>query len=263
VVEQIIRPTGLVDPQVEVRPADFQVDDLIGEIRKHVSGGYRVLVTTLTKRMAEDLTEYLADLNIKVRYMHSDINTLERIELVRDLRLGEYDVLVGINLLREGLDIPEVSLVAVLDADNEGFLRSERSLIQTAGRAARNVDGLVIFYANRITDSMQRAMDETGRRRRAQLSHNEEHGITPQSIRKDITDILAEYREREPMPVADMLEEWQQPLQVGSSMEMDRRIKALEKSMKEAAAQLEFEKAAAFRDQLKQLRQQQLLAPSG
>jgi excinuclease ABC subunit B len=263
VVEQIIRPTGLVDPRVEVRPADFQVDDLIGEIRKQVSGGYRVLVTTLTKRMAEDLTEYLADLNIRVRYMHSDINTLERIELVRDLRLGEYDVLVGINLLREGLDIPEVSLVAVLDADNEGFLRSERSLIQTAGRAARNVDGLVIFYANRITDSMQRAIDETERRRRAQLSHNEEHGITPQSIRKDITDILAEYREREPMPVADMLEEWQQPLQVTSGLEIDRRIRALEKSMKEAAAQLEFEKAAAFRDQLKQLRQQQLLAPTG
>ncbi len=172
VVEQIIRPTGLVDPSIEVRPADFQVDDLIGEIRKQVKAGNRVLVTTLTKRMAEDLTEYLDELNIRVRYLHSDIKTLERIELVRDLRLGEYDVLVGINLLREGLDIPEVSLVAVLDADNEGFLRSDRSLIQTAGRAARNVDGLVILYANRITESMRRAIDETERRREIQLAYN-------------------------------------------------------------------------------------------
>ena len=199
VVEQIIRPTGLVDPRIEVRPADFQVDDLVGEIRKKTARGHRVLVTTLTKRMAEDLTEYLAELNIRVRYMHSDIGAIERIEIIRDLRLGEYDVLVGINLLREGLDIPEVSLVAVLDADNEGFLRSDRSLIQTAGRAARNVDGIVILYANHVTDSMRRAIEETERRRLIQVDHNETHGIVPQTIRKEITDILAEYRER---PVA-------------------------------------------------------------
>ena len=193
-IEQIIRPTGLVDPVIEVRPADFQVDDLIGEIRKQVKEGRRVLVTTLTKRMAEDLTEYLAELNIRVRYMHSDINTIERIETIRDLRLGNFDVLVGINLLREGLDIPEVSLVAVLDADNEGFLRSERSLIQTAGRAARNVNGTVILYANRITDSMQRAIQETDRRRNKQLEYNQTNQIVPRTIEKDITDILADYR---------------------------------------------------------------------
>ncbi len=259
VVEQIIRPTGLVDPQIEVRPADFQVDDLIGEIRKQVSAGHRVLVTTLTKRMAEDLTEYLAELNVRVRYMHSDINTIERIEIVRDLRLGEYDVLVGINLLREGLDIPEVSLVAVLDADNEGFLRSERSLIQTAGRAARNVNGKVILYANRITDSMRRAMNETERRRRIQLAYNEEHHITPQSILKDIPDILAEYKEREPATAADFLLEAREPFDVSSGLPLDQQIKRLEKAMKEAAAHLEFEKAAALRDKLKKLREQQLL----
>ena len=196
VVEQIIRPTGLVDPLIEVRPADFQVDDLIGEIRKQVKGGHRILVTTLTKRMAEDLTEYLAELNIRVRYMHSDINTIERIETVRDLRLGNFDVLVGINLLREGLDIPEVSLVAVLDADNEGFLRSDRSLIQTAGRASRNVNGTVILYANRVTDSMRRAIQETDRRRKKQLAHNAENNIVPRSIEKEVGDILAEYRMR-------------------------------------------------------------------
>ena len=194
VVEQIIRPTGLIDPEIQVRSADFQVDDLIKEIRIRVDAGQRVLVTTLTKRMAEDLSEYLAELKIRVRYIHSDINTIERIELVRDLRLGVYDVLVGINLLREGLDIPEVSLVAILDADNEGFLRSERSLIQTAGRAARNVDGLVILYANHVTDSMRRAIEETGRRRLIQLRYNEEHHITPQTIQKEVTDILAEFQ---------------------------------------------------------------------
>jgi excinuclease ABC subunit B len=259
VVEQIIRPTGLVDPKVEIRPADHQVDDLIGEIRKRVAAGQRVLVTTLTKRMAEDLTEYLAELHIRVRYMHSDIDTLERIELVRDLRLGEYDVLVGINLLREGLDIPEVSLVAVLDADNEGFLRSERSLIQTAGRAARNVDGTVILYANHITDSIRRAVDETERRRAIQLAYNEAHGITPHTIRKEIPDILAEYRPRDEAFVSEDLAEEARALFESAGNSLDERIAALEKHMKDAAAALEFEKAAALRDQIKELRRRQLL----
>ncbi|SMC16614.1 Excinuclease ABC subunit B [Desulfacinum hydrothermale DSM 13146] len=259
VVEQIIRPTGLVDPKVEVRPADHQVDDLIAEIRKRVAAGQRVLVTTLTKRMAEDLTEYLAELHIRVRYMHSDIDTLERIELVRDLRLGEYDVLVGINLLREGLDIPEVSLVAILDADNEGFLRSERSLIQTAGRAARNVAGTVLLYANHMTESIRRAVEETERRRSIQLAYNEAHGITPHTIQKEIPDILAEYRPREEAFVSDELAEEARALFQSGGDSLDERIAALEKHMKEAAAALEFEKAAALRDQIKELRQRQLL----
>jgi excinuclease ABC subunit B len=260
-VQQIIRPTGLVDPKIEVRSADYQVDDLIGEIRKQVNGGNRILVTTLTKRMAEDLTEYLNELNIRVRYMHSDVQTLERIELVRDLRLGEYDVLVGINLLREGLDIPEVSLVAVLDADNEGFLRSDRSLIQTAGRAARNVDGLVILYANRMTESMRRAMDETERRRQIQLAYNVEHHITPQTVYKEITDILADYKERAEPPPLDFVLEPQELLGLRKSgMNPDEQIRIFEKAMKEAAAHLEFEKAAVLRDQIKRLREQQLLA---
>ena len=258
VIEQIIRPTGLVDPQIEVRPADFQVDDLLGEIRKQVGRGHRVLVTTLTKRMAEDLTEYLAQLDIRVRYMHSDINTIERIETVRDLRLGNFDVLVGINLLREGLDIPEVSLVAVLDADNEGFLRSERSLIQTAGRAARNVNGTVILYANRVTDSMNRAMHEMERRRKKQLEYNIANDITPTTIQKEISDILSEYRVR---PVADdFVFEPQAPLTQDETMlSPDDFILALEKQMKEAAGKLEFEKAAHLRDEIKKLREQQLL----
>jgi excinuclease ABC subunit B len=260
VVEQIIRPTGLVDPRIDVRPADFQVDDLIGEIRKQVESRHRTLVTTLTKRMAEDLTEYLSELNIKVRYMHSDVSTLERIELVRALRLGEYDVLVGINLLREGLDIPEVALVAVLDADNEGFLRSEQSLIQTAGRAARNINGLVILYANRITESMRRAIGETERRRKIQLAYNEEHQITPQSIEKAITDVLADYREREPAPSFDFVLEPQESFRITTEEDMDDRIHSLEKAMKEAAAELEFEKAGVIRDQIKRLRRQQLLS---
>ncbi len=260
-VQQIIRPTGLVDPTMEVRSADFQVDDLIGEIRKQVKAGNRVLVTTLTKRMAEDLTEYLAELNIRVRYMHSDVETLERIDLVRDLRRGEYDVLVGINLLREGLDIPEVSLVAILDADNEGFLRSDRSLIQTAGRAARNVSGLVILYANHITESMRRAIDETERRRQIQLAYNAEHHITPQTVYKEITDILAEYKERAEPAQLDFIMEPQELLgMVRSGLNPDEQIRAFEKAMKEAAAQLEFEKAAMIRDQIKRLRAQQLLA---
>jgi excinuclease ABC subunit B len=259
VVEQIIRPTGLADPKIQVRPADYQVDDLLGQIRKQVAAGHRVLVTTLTKRMAEDLTEYLGDLNIRVRYMHSDVDTIERIELVRDLRLGEYDVLVGINLLREGLDIPEVSLVAVLDADNEGFLRSERSLIQTAGRAARNVKGLVILYANHITDSMKRAIEETARRRRIQLAYNKKHDITPQTIQKEVPDILAEYRPRDILPGVESITEFQQSYEASSDVSLVEHIRSLEQTMKEAASQLEFEKAAAIRDEIKRLRHQQLM----
>ena len=259
IVEQIIRPTGLVDPIIEVRPADYQVDDLIKEIRKRVDSDQRVLVTTLTKRMAEDLTEYLAELDIRVRYLHSDVTTLERIELVRDLRLGEYDVLVGINLLREGLDIPEVTLVAILDADNEGFLRSERSLIQTAGRAARNIDGMVILYANHMTESIQRAMGETQRRRRTQLAYNEKHQITPQTIQKNITDILAEFQEyRGFTPDLAMVEQPQEIYFDDGADGLNDRIDQLGKAMREAAAELAFEKAAALRDQIKELRQQQL-----
>lgn len=259
VVEQIIRPTGLVDPRVEVRPADHQVDDLVGQIRRQVDAGRRVLVTTLTKRMAEDLTEYLAELNIRVRYMHSDINTVERIELVRDLRLGEYDVLVGINLLREGLDIPEVSLVAILDADNEGFLRSERSLIQTCGRAARNVNGSVILYANRVTDSMRRAIEETERRRKIQSEYNLAHGITPRTVEKDITDILSDYRDRDAPTLPDFASEARAEFESAPAGSPDERIRQLEKAMKEAAAELEFERAAHLRDRIKFLRRQQLL----
>jgi excinuclease ABC subunit B len=269
VVEQIIRPTGLVDPPIEVRPAEHQVDDLIGELTKRAKVGQRVLITTLTKRMAEDLSEHLAELNFRVRYMHSDVTTTDRIELVRALRLGEYDVLVGINLLREGLDIPEVALVAVLDADSEGFLRSDRSLIQTAGRAARNVDGVVILYAHSVTKSMRKAMEETERRRNIQLAHNAAHHITPRTIQKEVSDILASYRERTPRAhaPAELLMEPQAafnarngPEEAGGSI--DDRIRSLEHAMKEAAAQLEFEKAAALRDAIKRLRQQQLLSPS-
>jgi len=259
VVEQIIRPTGLIDPAIEVRRADFQVDDLIGEIRKQVKEGHRILVTTLTKRMAEDLTEYLAELDIRVRYMHSDINTIERIETVRDLRLGNFDVLVGINLLREGLDIPEVSLVAVLDADNEGFLRSERSLIQTAGRAARNVMGTVILYANNMTDSMRRAIQETDRRRKKQLEYNVTNNIVPKSVVKDVVDILAEYRLK-PAPEAEFFFEPQAEFdQQGGLISPDEHIQALEKDMKEAASRLDFERAASLRDEIKRLREKQLL----
>jgi excinuclease ABC subunit B len=257
IVEQIIRPTGLVDPKIEVRPADYQVDDLIGEIRKQTEKGFRILVTTLTKRMAEDLTEYLAELNIRVRYMHSDINTVERIELVRDLRLGEYDVLVGINLLREGLDIPEVSLVAVLDADNEGFLRSERSLIQTAGRAARNLEGTVILYANRITESMRRAMQETERRRIIQLTYNEVHRIVPRTVEKEITDILAEYKPAD--RDLDFVSEEQEVYRSTCGAALEDEIRSLEKLMREAAAELEFEKAAGLRDRLRKLKEQRLM----
>jgi excinuclease ABC subunit B len=247
VVEQIIRPTGLVDPEVAVLPAQGQVDDLIGQIRQTVDKGYRVLVTTLTKRMAERLTEYLEDLELRVRYMHSEIETLERMEIIRDLRLGEFDVLVGINLLREGLDLPEVGLVAILDADKEGYLRSTTSLIQTIGRAARNVDGRVVMYADRVTDSMRRALEETARRRTMQLAYNEQHNITPQSVTKGVRDILEISR------AAD--ERANQALTGRMTKEqIAARIYLMEQEMQAAAAELDFERAAKLRDGIIALR---------
>lgn len=254
VVEMIARPTGLVDPQVVVKPADTQVDDLLGEIKLRVAAGERVLATTLTKRMAEDLTDYLSEHAIKVRYLHSDIDTVERVEIIRDLRLGEFDVLVGINLLREGLDIPEVSLVAVLDADKEGFLRSERSLIQTSGRAARNLNGLVIFYANKITRSMKAAMDEMERRRGVQLAFNEANGIVPKGISKRIKDIIdGVYDKDEALRERKVLQE-QANYESLTEKQMAKELKRLEKAMHDSAKNLEFEKAADYRDQLKTLR---------
>ncbi|MDI3539033.1 MAG: excinuclease subunit [Methanolobus sp.] len=249
VVEQIIRPTGLVDPEVVVRPVENQVDDLIGELRKVTASGYRTLVTTLTKKMAEDLTDYLAELGIRVRYMHSDIDTLQRAEIVRDLRKGEFDVLVGINLLREGLDIPEVAFVAILDADKEGFLRSERSLIQTIGRASRNVNGRVILYADNMTGSMERAIRETNRRRKLQMEFNETHGITPRSIQKALQKELVEYRESsEVSDVKAIAEDL-------STVELSDMIIDLESEMHLAAKNLEFERAAQLRDRIKELRE--------
>jgi excinuclease ABC subunit B len=254
VVEQVIRPTGLVDPVLEVRPSKGQIDDLLGEIRTTEARGQRTLVTTLTKRMAEDLTDYLLEAGVKVRYLHSDIDTIERMEILRGLRLREFDVLVGINLLREGLDLPEVSLVAILDADKEGFLRSERSLIQTAGRSARNVDGKVILYADTMTGSMRRAIDETGRRREKQLQYNAEHGITPRTIEKSIEDI------RLTTAVADAHERVEDPGEALSraleGMERDEMIDVLVLEMSEAAKALEFERAASIRDKIEELRAQ-------
>ena len=258
VVEQLVRPTGLVDPLVEVRPATHQVDDVLQEIRQRIEIGERVLITTLTKRMAEQLTDYLDENGVKVRYLHSDIDTVERVEIIRDLRLGAFDVLVGINLLREGLDIPEVSLVAILDADKEGFLRSERSLIQTIGRAARNVNGRAILYADRITDSMRRAIDETERRRARQVAHNEANGITPRGIRKQVRDLIdGVYSDKAKDDLA-RFEQIREAAQVEALSEKDlgKRIKQLEKQMLEHARNLEFEQAARLRDQLALLREQ-------
>lgn len=254
VVEMIARPTGLVDPPIIVKPADTQVDDLLGEIKLRVAVGERVLVTTLTKRMSEDLTDYLTEHGVKVRYLHSDIDTVERVEIIRDLRLGEFDVLVGINLLREGLDIPEVSLVAVLDADKEGFLRSERSLIQTSGRAARNLNGKVIFYANKITRSMKAAMDETERRRSVQMAFNEANGIVPKGITKRIKDIIdGVYDKDEAMRERKVLQD-QASYESLSEKQIAKEMKRLEKAMHDSAKNLEFEKAADYRDQLKKLK---------
>jgi excinuclease ABC subunit B len=249
VVEQVIRPTGLLDPQILVRPAAGQVDDLVGRIRERVDRGERVLVTTLTKRMAEDLADYLRELEMNVHYLHSEIETIERVEILRDLRLGVYDVVVGINLLREGLDLPEVSLVAILDADKEGFLRSDTALIQTVGRAARHVDGTAVMYADQITDSMQRAIDETERRREIQTAHNEAHDIEPASIVKQVRDLTDRVRkEAVPEPIEGL-----DPLQLPKD-ELDHLIRELQRQMKQAAEDLEFEKAAVLRDQIYDLR---------
>ena len=253
VVEQLIRPTGLVDPRIEMRPVASQVDDLLGMIRERVGKGERVLVTTLTKRMAEDLTEYYSELGVRVRYLHSDIVTMERMEILRDLRRGEFDVLVGINLLREGLDLPEVSLVAILDADKEGFLRSARSLIQTIGRAARNVNGTVVMFADRVTAAMKQAMDETDRRREAQVKHNTEHGITPRTITKAILDLSANARARTDDPLAKRMGSERQA--DGREVDVATLVEDLRQEMFAAAENLEFERAARLRDRLRQLRE--------
>lgn len=250
VVQQVIRPTGLTDPVIELRPASDQVDDLLEEIRKRVDKGQRVLVTTLTKKMAEDLTEYYGSLGVEVRYLHSEIRTIERMEIIRDLRLGEFDVLIGINLLREGLDIPEVAMVAILDADKEGFLRSERSLIQTAGRAARNVEGTVIFYADRVTNSIRKALDETNRRRSIQVEFNRENNITPESIRKNITDVLSSLAEQDYVTVEVEREDEFPDIPLD---QIPKVIEDLTREMFEAARDLEFEKAADLRDRIRKL----------
>lgn len=262
IVEQVVRPTGLVDPEVEVRPATTQVDDVLGEIKERIPKGQRILITTLTKRMAEDLTDFLQDNDIKVRYLHSDIDTVERVEIIRDLRAGVFDVLIGINLLREGLDIPEVALVAILDADKEGFLRSERSLIQTIGRAARNVEGKAILYADTITDSMRRAMDETARRREKQTAYNVAHNITPKSVKKEIRDIIDGVYKRDSLENEFGLVDGRDYEKMGPK-ELAREIKRLENEMFEHAKNLEFEKASEVRDKLASIRKQVFGATPG
>ena len=262
IVEQVVRPTGLVDPEVEVRPATTQVDDVLGEIKERIPKGQRILITTLTKRMAEDLTDFLQDNDIKVRYLHPDIDTVERVEIIRDLRAGVFDVLIGINLLREGLDIPEVALVAILDADKEGFLRSERSLIQTIGRAARNVEGKAILYADTITDSMRRAMDETARRREKQTAYNVAHNITPKSVKKEIRDIIDGVYKSDSLENEFGLVDGQDYEKMGPK-ELAREIKRLENEMFEHAKNLEFEKASEVRDKLASIRKQVFGATPG
>ena len=247
--EQIIRPTGLLDPMVEVRPVEGQIDDLVGEVNKEVEKGNKILITTLTKRMAEDLTDYMKELGIRVKYLHSDIDTLERTEIIRDMRLNVFDVLVGINLLREGLDIPEITLVAILDADKEGFLRSETSLIQTIGRAARNSDGRVIMYGDTITDSMRLAIDETMRRRKLQQEYNEAHGITPQTIKKAVRDLISISKS-----VAETEKKLIKDPESMNKKELQKLIKDVEKQMRAAAADLNFEMAAELRDKMIELR---------
>ncbi len=247
--EQVIRPTGLLDPSVEVRPVEGQIDDLVSEVNKEIKKKNKILVTTLTKRMAEDLTDYMRELGIRVKYLHSDIDTLERAEIIRDMRLDVFDVLVGINLLREGLDIPEITLIAIIDADKEGFLRSETSLIQTIGRAARNVEGHVIMYADTVTDSMRRAMDETERRRAIQERYNEEHGITPQSIQKSVRELISISKK----VAAEELRLEKDPESM-SVKELEKLTKDLTKQMKKAAAELNFEAAAELRDKLVELK---------
>jgi excinuclease ABC subunit B len=266
VVEQVVRPTGLLDPVVEVRPATNQVDDVLQEIRIRVEKNERVLITTLTKKMSEQLTDYLTENGVKVRYLHSDIDTVERVEILRDLRLGTFDVLVGINLLREGLDIPEVSLVAILDADKEGFLRSERSLIQTIGRAARNQNGEAILYADRITESMRKAMGETERRRTKQMAHNLELGITPRTIHKQIKEMIdgvMSNAAKDDLRAAEQLAASVADAGLLSEKDLGKRIKQLEKEMLESARNLEFEKAARLRDQLGLLKEQAFGAAGG
>mgnify|MGYP001171848625 FL=1 len=257
VVEQVIRPTGLMDPPIEVRPVQGQIDDLLAEIRFRAEKRERVLVTTLTKRMAEDLASYYQELGIKVRYLHSDIDTLERVKILRDLRLGEFDVLIGINLLREGLDLPEVSLVAILDADKEGFLRSAGSLIQTSGRAARNVNGMVIMYADKVTDSMRKAITETDRRRERQATYNIEHNITPESVVRDLDNIMTSVYERDYVNTATQAVKKSDRV-FGSKKELESYIASVQKEMKLAAANLDFERAASFRDEIKELRNEDL-----
>jgi excinuclease ABC subunit B len=261
-VEQVIRPTGLVDPKVVVKPTKGQIDDLIGEIRKRTEVNERVLVTTLTKKMAEDLTDYLLELGIKVRYLHSEVDTLRRVELLRELRQGEYDVLIGINLLREGLDLPEVSLVAILDADKEGFLRSGKSLIQTIGRAARNVNGKVLLYADKMTQAIQDAVGETNRRRSIQIAYNEEHGITPETIIKGVSDIAEMLQLDSPTVPKSKRRRGRKDVEGMAPSELEKLIIELEEEMYTAAEELRFEYAAKLRDEIKDLRRELLAAAS-